>query len=149
MTPVAWLADNGYERAWLRKTAFFLGGGVLFVTCLVAGLEVAGRPAASLVGPSWVVGSLVWTVVAARGLRCKQCGARLYLASLTGLLGADDLVALEECPCCQEAGLESPRQAAALLNRRANHRASLVVGAFLLMIVGLLLWSDTFYGGAK
>ena len=147
--PVSWLADNGYEPIWLGKTAFFVGGGVLFVACLVGGVEVAGRPAASLVGPTWIAGSFLLTIVAARGLRCKQCGARLYLASLTGLLGPVELVALEACPCCEEDGPAAARRAALVLNRRASLRTGLVVGAFVLMNVGLWFWSGYVSGDYK
>ena len=146
---MSWLADNGYETMWLRKTAFYVGGGALFVACLLGDVEVAGRHAASLVGPFWIMGSFVMTVVAARGLRCKQCGARLYLASLTGLLGPDELVALEDCPCCQEEGAGRAKQAAAALNRRASQRTGLIVGVFVLMAVGLWWWAGYVSAGSK
>lgn len=91
-------------------------------------------------GLAWIGGSVAWVVAGAVLVRCRACGARVYLSELLGLVGQTRIVDLVACPFCA-AEDEGSRSAAKVAARQALVRLAGVLALMVLLLASLDYWA--------
>ncbi len=135
----SWLTSNGYGAFWKAKTAFQYGGMLAFLFTVFGPFERLTEMS-TFAGLAWIGGSAAWVVAGAVLVRCRTCGARVYLCELVGLVGQTRIIDLMACPFCA-AEAEASRYAAEVAARRALVRLAGVLALVVLLLVALDYWA--------